>query len=302
MKFSVLIAAYNAGTFLGKALESVAHQLDREWEIVVVEDGSHDCTESLVQEFGKTVAQRVRYENLGSHRGVATVRNRLVELAEGDLFAFLDADDWWTPIHLTEMRAAFDRGAEVAVGRIRIYDMGARQFRETYVPPDILFEDPVMALFIDSCIMTSSCAVLRRKVAEQVGPFDPGFHIGEDRDYWLRCAVGGWSFVDSGAVTCTYAKHAGSAMSKTLLWAKEEIAFYEKHRGLAVVPSELRMRRLAICLENFGRLLRASDPIESTYALWQAWKLRPLKTSLLPHLFYSASAAALRYRVTPSFR
>jgi glycosyltransferase involved in cell wall biosynthesis len=300
MKFSVLIAAYEAAPFVMRALESVRNQQDKEWEVVVVEDGSRDGTEELVREFASSVSQPVKYENLGTHRGVATVRNRLVELAEGEFLGFLDADDWWSPIHLTGMRDALNGGAEAAVARVHIYDLGTKQIRGTYVPPDRLFEEPVIALFEESCIMTSSSVVLRRRVLDQIGPFDPGFHIGEDRDYWLRCAIGGYRFVDSGAISCTYVKHSGSAMSKTLLWAREEVAFYEKHQGLVGVPLELRRDRLVLCLENLGRLLRASNPAASTLAFWRAWKLQPLRTSLLPHLFFSAATAALRPIVVTS--
>lgn len=294
MKISILIAAYHAGNFLGKALESIHRQRWDDWELVVVEDGSQDRTEELVTNFATTVAQPVRYASLGSHRGVAVARNRLMELAEGEVFAFLDADDWWSPVHLEVLQGMFQKEAEIVVARTQIYDLEADHPLSIFIPPDQLFRDPVCALFEKSCIMTSSSVALSRKVAHRIGGFDPAFQIGEDRDYWLRCALGGCHFQDSGNVTCTYAKHGASTMSKTLLWAEQEAAFYEKYVTLGGVPAELRRDRLAVCLMNLGRLLRANNPAASTIALWRAWKLAPWRLRLISHLLFSAGASALK--------
>lgn len=300
MKISILIAAYHAGNFLGKALESIHRQRCEDWELVVVEDGSQDGTEALVKDFATTVSQPVRYESLGTHRGVATARNRLMELAEGEVFAFLDADDWWSPVHLEVTQALFEKGADVVVARTQIYDLDADHPLSIFTPPDQLFKNPVRALFDKSCIMTSSSVALSQQAARRIGWFDPAFQIGEDRDYWLRCALGGCHFRDSGNVTCTYAKHGASTMSKTLLWAEQETAFYEKYVSLGGVPAELRRDRLAVCLLNLGRLLRARNPAASTVALWRAWKLAPWRLRLISHLLFSAGSIALKNNPAPT--
>ena len=101
MKISILIAAYRAGPFVQTALGSVAKQTHHDWELVVVEDGSHDETEGIVRKFAfEHPTRSVRYENHGSNRGVAATRNRLIAMAQGDAVAFLDADDRWNPDHL----------------------------------------------------------------------------------------------------------------------------------------------------------------------------------------------------------
>ena len=73
---SIVIPAFNAGRFIGRALNSVLAQSHAKWEIVVVEDGTHDETESVVREFAASVSQSVRYENNGSNLGVSATRNR----------------------------------------------------------------------------------------------------------------------------------------------------------------------------------------------------------------------------------
>jgi glycosyltransferase involved in cell wall biosynthesis len=287
MKFSVLIPAYQAARFLPAALVSVRAQEYGEWEVIVVEDGSRDGTEEIVRAFAASEARRVEYANLGANRGVAAARNRLLELARGDALAFLDADDQWTPRHLVRARVCLEAGADLAVARVQIFDLDPPRDRETYAPPAEFFAEPVRGLFERSAIMTSSCVALRRALVEKAGRLDEQFCVGEDRDYWLRCALLGARVADTGEVTCRYAKHSGSAMARTLVWAQQEVAFFEKHRALAAVPEPLRRARLAEALANHGRLLRHSDPRRSAQLLWRAWKLTPVRASHLLHCLYS---------------
>ena len=283
MKISCLIAAYKAGNYIGKALESIRGQEHVDWEVVVVEDGSRDQTEEIVRRFANSVSQPVRYDNFGVNRGVATARNRLLELAEGEAGAFLDADDWWTPRHLLNASNALANETDLVVSRIQLFDLDSGQPLETYSPPPELFRDPGRTLFERSAIMTSSCVTLRLSTARQIGGFDHAFRIGEDRDYWLRFASKGGRFADSGEETCFYAKHAGSTMAKTQLWAQQEVAFYEKHKEWTGISLALRRKQLARVLVNYGRLIRASDPSASLQALGKAWKLRPLSLSIALH-------------------
>jgi glycosyltransferase involved in cell wall biosynthesis len=275
MKISCLIAAYNAGNYVGKALHSIAAQSHSDWEVIVVEDGSHDQTEDIVKEFAGKVGQSVRYHNLGQNRGVASARNQLLDLAGGEAVAFLDADDWWSPSHLANAHQRIRDGADVVVARVQLFELKSGASMGVYYPSNELMQEPVATLFDRSEVITSSCVSLARSIVEKTGRFDPLFRIGEDRDYWMRCALNGARFADSGEITCHYAKHATSTMGKTLLWAQQDVAFYRKHRSLAAVPAGLRRSKLSEMLANYGRLSRASDPRASCEALAEAWKLRP---------------------------
>ncbi|PTY05445.1 hypothetical protein DB347_13775 [Opitutaceae bacterium EW11] len=292
MKISCLIAAYKAGATIGKALESIRGQTHADWEVVVMEDGSHDGTEAIVRAFASSVSQPVRYENFGQNRGVAAARTRLLELAEGVGSAFLDADDWWTPDHLSEAAAALGRGADLVVSGIQLFDLDSAEALEAYLPSGDLYTDPVRILFEQSAIMTSSCVSLRTATAREAGPVDAGFRIGEDRDFWLRIAANGGRFAGTGKVTCSYSKHAGSTMAKTLLWAEQEVAFYRKYQSLSAVALSVRRTHLAHALANYGRLLRATDPRTSARILAEAWKLKPLSPAAAAQYALSALKSA----------
>ena len=94
-RFSVIIAAYNAGATLARAIDSVLAQSWPAHEIIMVDDGSGDDTALVAGAYGESV--RVIHQ---VNRGVSAARNAGVRAASGDWLAFLDADDWYLPNRL----------------------------------------------------------------------------------------------------------------------------------------------------------------------------------------------------------
>lgn len=94
-KFSVIIAAYNSGATLSKAIDSVLAQSYSAYEIIIVDDGSTDDTSAVASYYG----DKIRY-HFQKNSGVSCARNQGVELARGDWLTFLDADDWYYPQRL----------------------------------------------------------------------------------------------------------------------------------------------------------------------------------------------------------
>src|SRR6476469_10004419 len=95
---SVVIPAYNAERFLGEAIESVLAQGYAHFELIVVDDGSSDRTAEVARSFGDRV-RTIEQEN----SGVSAARNAGTRAAGGELLAFLDADDRWSPGWLERM-------------------------------------------------------------------------------------------------------------------------------------------------------------------------------------------------------
>lgn len=297
MKISVLIAAYCAGPTVARALAGLRAQTHADWELVVVEDGSHDGTEAIVRAFGATVAPSVRYENLGINRGVAAARNRLLGLATGDAVAFLDADDHWSPDHLRLGIVQLQAGAGLVATGVRTFDLQTDATLGEVRPPAGLETEPVRTLFDESVIITSSSVFLSRPTWLVTGEFDPTFRVGEDRDYWLRAALAGAVLKIAPAPTCHYAKHSGSTMGRTRLVAAQAVQFFEKYFHLGAIPLAVRRRRLAGSLADEARLLRATAAPASFRRLARAWRLTPLDLGLAAHLAYSG---ALALRPSPS--
>jgi glycosyltransferase involved in cell wall biosynthesis len=301
MKISVLIAAYKAAPFIRKALAGVRGQNHADWELIVVEDGSCDGTEEIVREFASACRQPVRYESFRWNCGVAAARNRLMELATGQACAFLDADDTWTPDHLSNAARALRAGAEVAVSGVEAVDLATgRSLGRVPAAPELSCA-PVSVLFGRSAIVTCSSVAIDRRFAVRVGRFDPGFSVGEDRDFWLRCALAGARFAPIREETCLYSKHAGSAMSRTLHVSEQNVRFYEKHQGVAAVPAGVRRRALADALQTHARLSRSADARQSLALLRSSWRLHP-RPGVVLHMLRSVATLVVRLQRWPAAR
>jgi glycosyltransferase involved in cell wall biosynthesis len=170
VRVSVVIPAFNGERFLADAVASVQAQDYGVHEIVVVDDGSTDGTAELAAQLETRV---VRQEN----QGPAAARNRGIGATTGEVIAFLDCDDLWTPGSLARRMGALEEDAElrVVLGR----------FTAEYLPGALMIEYPAD----DDGSLTSvkfSTGVFRREVFDRVGPLDPSFRQAEDVDWFLR--------------------------------------------------------------------------------------------------------------------
>ena len=91
---SVIIPTYNRAKIVTKAIDSVLAQTYKDFEIVVVDDGSIDNTKEVIHNFKNRV---IRYTRNRENRGQAYARNKGVKIAKGEYIAFLDSDDFWLP-------------------------------------------------------------------------------------------------------------------------------------------------------------------------------------------------------------
>jgi len=190
---SVIIPALRGGGFLRQSLASVLRQKYEPLEIWVVDNGSSEDVRTVALAHGDSV--RVVFENL---RGAANARNCAIRQSAGELLAFLDDDDVWTPGHLhrmAEMLAA-DSSLGIAQGRIR-------NFR---VLPDgsPRFCSPVYQF------SALSSAMYRRSVFDRVGLFDGSLLFGEDTDYYIRCWEAGIRKATAQPISVLYRRHPGN--------------------------------------------------------------------------------------------
>jgi glycosyltransferase involved in cell wall biosynthesis len=107
---SVMIGVYNGAAYLAEAIESVLAQTHPAAELIVVDDGSEDSSGAIAESYGPPV-RCIRQEN----GGMGAARNRAVEEATGEFFAFLDADDRFRPDKLERQLAVFAANPELDV-------------------------------------------------------------------------------------------------------------------------------------------------------------------------------------------
>src|SRR6185369_7640984 len=107
MQVSVIIPTYNSARFLTEAIDSVLAQSFKDFEILVIDDGSTDETKAMMQRYGSPV--RYIYQ---ANAGVAAARNRGIAESRGKYIAFLDADDAWCARKLETQLNALARNAD----------------------------------------------------------------------------------------------------------------------------------------------------------------------------------------------
>ena len=113
-EISVIVPVYQAGGFLAPCVESVRGQRFRDWELILVDDGSTDGSGERCEQYAAS-DPRIRALRLPENRGVSAARNRGLEAARGDWIAFLDADDRYVPETLETLRTLrVDAGADTA--------------------------------------------------------------------------------------------------------------------------------------------------------------------------------------------
>ena len=210
---SIITPAYNASEFLGETIASALAQTWRDFELLIVDDGSTDDTLSIAQSWARRdsrvrVLTRVR-------GGPAAARNTAIAHARAPFLALLDSDDVWLPSFLDAQMSvfrelhrcdivtgnAFNRGGArdgqplKAVGRRR--ELSLRQILES--------ESSV-------CIMS----VFRRGVAERIGGFNESLPVNEDYDFWVRAAHAGFVFVQNPVPLGHYRRRPDSLSSNEL--------------------------------------------------------------------------------------
>jgi len=177
---SVIIPTYNRRDLLREAIDSVLSQTFKDFELIVVDDGSVDGTGRMLRRYGDRLTYVVQ-----ENRGVSVARNRGIDLAGGGYITFLDSDDLWMPTKLeTQMRLFQDqRGARVCYTDEVWIRNGKRVNQKKR---HAKYAGWIYVHCLPLCIISPSSVCLRREVLDTVGLFDPKMFVCEDYDLWLR--------------------------------------------------------------------------------------------------------------------
>ena len=230
---SVIIPTYNAERTILETITSVQKQTFSDFELLLINDGSSDRTLELLQNISDERLQIFSYENAG----VSVARNRGIAHATGEVIAFLDADDLWTPDKLELQVAALQQHPQAGVAYSWTYIMDEKG-KSFHVDESIFFEgDVYVNLLVRNFICSGSNSLIRRQAIESVGEFDPTLTHGEDWEFYLRLAAD-WPFVVVPKAQILYRQTSGSASSKVEVMEKGVLRAVEK--VFIAVPKELQ--------------------------------------------------------------
>jgi glycosyltransferase involved in cell wall biosynthesis len=239
-RVSVIIPAFNAEAFLARALHSVEAQTYGDYEVVLIDDGSTDGTAEIARSF-----KSVRYfHQSNQHQAVA--RNRGLKEAEGELIAFLDADDEWLPEKL-ERQLALMEGNESRISYTDTYYAkdGKRVRYSKLAPPyegQIL--KPLVEEWLEFCFITMNTVVADKRLLEEVGGFDEAapFSSFEDYGLWLRVALSETRFDYLDEPLAVYYRGHESDSSDSVVMLERYVQALTYFSSHYVFPSEARDR------------------------------------------------------------
>lgn len=194
--FSVIIPLYNKALYIEKAIRSVAAQTLQEFELIVVNDGSVDNGVEIVGNLFKELAAPSGGWSIKtqSNSGVSTARNNGVKAAKYNYIAFLDADDWWEPDFLEQMKKLIEDYPEAGIYGCNYFFVKNKSLRLAPLGLDTGFEKGLinyLQVYAKTLCMplTSISVVIPKSVFEGEHGFKSNLKLGEDFDLWVRIAT-----------------------------------------------------------------------------------------------------------------
>jgi glycosyltransferase involved in cell wall biosynthesis len=237
LRVSVIIPSFNCARYVGRAIESVLTQTYRDYEIIVVDDGSTDGTAETVSRY----RDKVRYF-YQANSGVSSARNLALKVSSGAFVAYLDADDLWNPEKLDRQMQFFDAHPECGLlhSDVSVIDeedriVHARFNAETArrVPQGHCTHD-----LLQRCHIQTLTVVERRECVEKIGGFDEQLPVAQDYMHWIMIALSGWAFGYIDEPLAKYRWRAGSLMgSRKRLLEDYETIYSTLLKDQAVVGS-----------------------------------------------------------------
>lgn len=194
MKFSVIIPLYNKAPYVVKAIGSVLAQSFKDYELIIVDDGSKDDSAEIALEAieGHANCRLIKQENAG----VSMARNNGVAVSQGLYLCFLDADDWWEPTFLEEMLKMIEEFPDAGIYGTN-YTIVNETKRKTKIAP-VGVEPGFDKGYIDYCQVYAKTLVMPlwtgaicipRQVFDEMKGFPRGIKLGEDFILWIHIAL-----------------------------------------------------------------------------------------------------------------
>ena len=229
-RISVVIPVYNRSLELRRALESLARQTERQFEVVICDDGSTEDIHAVLAPFENKI--EIHYQRIENSGGPARPRNVAIRMARGEWIAFLDSDDWWDDRRMAVVGAALSDDIDILYHPLRVVTAEGltRTPERRSIIGEALRSDALRHLALFGNPVPNSAAVVRRSMLMQIGGIceDPAI-VAEDFDTWLCLLELGARMYFLNDILGSYwvGEDGISAFSKRQITG--QIALFERH-------------------------------------------------------------------------
>jgi glycosyltransferase involved in cell wall biosynthesis len=291
----VIIPAYNTSQYIADTLDSVFAQTFKDYEVIVINDGSPDTPE--LEKALQPYRDRILYLKQ-ENRGLAGARNTGIRHAQGKYVAFLDSDDCWYPDFLeSQVKLLEGAGSPDLVYADSLEVGNAPGLPHRFMEANPSRGEPTFeSLLVGKCVVVVSCAVARRQVLIDAGLFDERLRSVEDYDLWLRVAHRGGRITYQEKVLAKRRVRPDSLSADAVRMKEYHLQVLEKldktlalsqktrsllHRHIELVQARLELAKGKNCLAA-GRHAEAREHLSTANAYFRSLKLH-LTVSLLAY-------------------
>lgn len=261
-RVSAIMSAFNTEAYIGRAIESVAEQTFRDWELIVIDGSPNDKTRRIVEQWSRR-EPRVRLI-VRPGQTIPQARNEAIAVARGEYLAVVDSDDI-LPLYRFEEEVKFlDRCPNhvIVSGHLQLIDPDGN--------PICVWTAPLDENGINDLLMSGSCmgvphvaSMMRTAPVREVGGYREKFHAAEDLDLFLRLSEKG-RLGNIDKIMTEYRQHLGSICHREP-WRVAEVAWQ--------AVQEARQRRDLPAEPKAPVAPREPQTAETVHANWSWWAL-----------------------------
>jgi len=259
---SIILPAYNAEAYIAEAIQSVLDQSYTHWELLLINDGSTDATERIIQQFTDFRIHYFEQEN----RGVSAARNVGLANMQGEFFCFLDADDVLPPKSLESRLTVFEQNPEVMFvdGQVEIRDVALQNTIARYTPNFKGNPHNALARLNKNCFFGPSWMIRHRTAINY--RFSEGMTHAEDLYFYLSISESGqYDFTQETVLH--YRKSNNSAMTNLKGLENGYAELLEKVQSIpTILESNKKYLRFRIMRIMFLSYLNQRQPLAAIRA------------------------------------
>lgn len=211
---TIVIASYNSGKTMRRALQSVKEQEFQDWECLIIDGCSKDNTISIVQEF---VDKDSRFRFISEpDKGIYDAYNKGWQNAKGQWIYYLGSDDWLTKAGMSELASHKETNAAILASYIYLYHTDGEIYKSKAFDGKLAYHQGM---------------IMRRSVIEALNGFDLAYEILADSDLVVKCLTSGYKEKDVEAEPIAYFTQGGtsSQLSTAIKVIKEKYIIYRKY-------------------------------------------------------------------------
>lgn len=183
-KVSVIMPCYNCESTLARAINSILDQSYADFELILIDDGSDDNTDRIIQSY-TTKDHRIKSIKNGKNRGLAYSLNRGIDLARAEIIMRMDADDWSYPDRLGSQYDFLIKHPDIDVlgGSMKNVNDKGDELSVKSLPE--YHDDIIKRIFIKTLVYHPTI-MIKKSVFQKYGYFDDALRWAEDADLWYR--------------------------------------------------------------------------------------------------------------------